>query len=103
MPLDAFRKQALAATLPPPRERGASGFRLHAGAKSMLLFSCALGWLIRAFHKTEKRLQRDSRAATVRTSTVLSISHWKLIVAIHSTSLRTCLSFQGCQRLEFLK
>jgi hypothetical protein len=79
--------------LPPPRERGASGFRLHAGAKSVLAFSCALGWLIGAFHKTEKRLPRDSRAATVRTSTVLSISRWKLIVD---------LSFADCQRFNFL-
>jgi len=56
MSLDTFRQQAFAPTLPPPRERGASGFRLHAGAKSVLSFSCALGWLISAFHKTEKRL-----------------------------------------------
>jgi len=80
MPLNAFRQQALAAALSPSRERGASGFRLHACAKSMLSFARALGWLISAFHKTEKRLPRDSRAATVRTSTALSISHWKLIV-----------------------
>jgi len=93
MSLDAFRQQALAAALPSPRERGTSGFRLHAGAKSVLSFSCTLGWLISAFHKTEKRLPRDSRAATVRTSTVLSISHWKLIVDF---------SFADCQRFNFL-
>jgi len=56
MSLDTFRQQAFAPTLPPPRERGASGFGLHAGAKSMLAFARALGWLISAFHKTEKRL-----------------------------------------------
>jgi len=75
MSFDAFRQQALAAALPPPGERGPSGFRFHAGTKSVLAFSRALGWLVRAFHKTEKRFRRDSKAATVRTSTALSISH----------------------------
>ena len=93
MPLDAFRQQTLAAALPSPRERGTSGFGPHAGAKSVLALSCALGWLISAFHKAEKRLQRDSRAAMVRTSTALSISHWKLIVDF---------SFADCQRFNFL-
>jgi len=79
MPLDAFRQQTLAAALAPPRERGASGFGPHACAKSVLALSCTLGWLISAFHRAEKRLRRDSKAATVRTSTALSISHWKVM------------------------
>jgi hypothetical protein len=52
--LDPFRKQAFAATLPPARQRGTATFCLHARAKSMLAFACALRWLISPFHKTEK-------------------------------------------------
>ena len=73
--IDAFRQKSLASALATAREGGASAFRPHAGAKTVLLLARSFGWLISAFHKTEKRLPRDSRAATVRTSIVLSISH----------------------------
>ena len=52
--LDPFREQALAATLPPTRQRGTATFCLHARAKSMLAFACALRWLVSPFHRTEK-------------------------------------------------
>jgi hypothetical protein len=54
--LNAFREQALAAALSPARQRGTARFCLHAGTKTMLTFSCSLGWLISAFHKAENRL-----------------------------------------------
>ena len=52
MSFDAFRQQAFAPTLAPAGEGGASAFRLHAGAKAVLLFTCAFGSLESAFHKT---------------------------------------------------
>jgi hypothetical protein len=54
MYLDAFREQAFAPALPPARQRGAARFRFHARTKSVLLFARAFGWLVSAFHKTEK-------------------------------------------------
>jgi hypothetical protein len=54
MSFDAFREQALSATLPPAREYCAAAFCLHASAKTVLVFACSLRWLISAFHKTEK-------------------------------------------------
>jgi len=54
MPLDAFREQALAAALPSTREDRAAGLGSHAGTKAVLTFPCTLGWLVSAFHKTEK-------------------------------------------------
>lgn len=51
VPLDAFRQQTFAAALATTRERGASAFRLHARAESVLAFARALAWLIRAFHR----------------------------------------------------
>jgi hypothetical protein len=52
--LNAFREQALAAALPPARQRGTARFCFHAGAKTVLTFACSLGWLVSPFHKTEK-------------------------------------------------
>lgn len=47
---DAFRQQTFAAALATARERGASAFRLHARAKTVLAFACAFGRLVGAFH-----------------------------------------------------
>jgi hypothetical protein len=52
--LDAFREQAFAPALPPARQGGAARFRLHARTKTVLVFACALRWLVSPFHKTEK-------------------------------------------------
>jgi len=52
--LNAFREQALAAALPPARQRGTARFCFHAGAKTVLTFACSLGWLVSPLHKTEK-------------------------------------------------
>jgi len=52
--LNAFREQALAAALPPARQRGTARFCFHAGAKTVLTFACSLGWLVSPFHRTEK-------------------------------------------------
>jgi len=54
--LNAFWQEPLAASLPPPRERGTATFCLHARAKAMLTFACALRWLISPFHKTENNV-----------------------------------------------
>ena len=54
--LNAFWQEPLAASLPPPRERGTATFCLHARTKSMLAFACALGWLISPFHKAKNNL-----------------------------------------------
>jgi hypothetical protein len=54
MPLDAFREQALAAALPSPRKDRAAALGSHPGTKAMLTFPCSLGWLVSAFHKTER-------------------------------------------------
>jgi hypothetical protein len=53
MPLDAFRKQSLAAPLSTSREDRTPAFSSHAGAKTMLTLPRSLGRLISAFHKTE--------------------------------------------------
>ena len=74
MALDAFRQKSLASPLATTRESGASAFRSHARAKTVLLLARSFGWLISAFHKTEKRFQRDSRALTVEATRMLSIS-----------------------------
>ena len=52
--LDAFREQAFAAALPPPRKGRATPFGTHSGTETVLTFACALGWLVSAFHKTGK-------------------------------------------------
>ena len=54
MQLHALWKQALAAALTPPRESRASTFAFHTGAKSVLTFARAFGWLICAFHIRKK-------------------------------------------------
>jgi hypothetical protein len=71
--LNAFREQAFAATLSPARQCRAAAFGFHARTKTMLLFPCALRWLVSPFHKTENKLRWDSRAATVGTGEALSI------------------------------
>jgi hypothetical protein len=50
MVLDAAWEQAFAPALAATCQRGAAAFCLHAGAKTVLAFARALGWLIRAFH-----------------------------------------------------
>jgi hypothetical protein len=52
--IDAFGQESLASALAPTCKRGASAFRPHAGAKTMLLLARSFGWLISAFHKAEK-------------------------------------------------
>jgi len=54
--LDAFRQEPLTATLPPARQCRTATFCLHARAKAMLAFACALGWLISPFHKAKNNL-----------------------------------------------
>jgi len=94
MPLDALRQQTLAAALPSAGERGAPTFTLHACTKPVLAFTRTFGWLVRAFHETEKWFRRDSRAVTVGMSEALSIAYWSVIVG---------LSLADCQCLQFLK
>ena len=52
--LNAFRQKPLATALASTRERGATAFSSHAGAKTMLAFASSLGWLVSSFHKAEK-------------------------------------------------
>lgn len=54
MSLDAFRQQTLATALPPARKCRATAFSTHTGTKTVLLFSCSLGRLVGAFHKTQR-------------------------------------------------
>ena len=71
MCLDTFREQAFAAALPSARKSGATAFGPHTSTKAVLAFARSFGWLIRAFHKTEKS-RCDLGAVTVGTSVVLS-------------------------------
>jgi hypothetical protein len=50
---DALWKEAFASMAAAAVEDGASALCLHPGAESKLPFARALGWLIRAFHRTE--------------------------------------------------
>ena len=52
--LNAFRQKPLATALASTRERGATAFSSHAGAKTMLAFASSLGWLVSSFHKAKK-------------------------------------------------
>jgi hypothetical protein len=52
--LDAFREQALPATLPPACKRRAAGFGFHARTKTVLALARSLGWLVGPFHKAAK-------------------------------------------------
>ena len=54
MLIHAFWQQSFPSALAPAGERGASAFGFHACAKAMLTFAGALGWLVRAFHKSER-------------------------------------------------
>jgi len=72
MALDALRQEAFAAALATAREGSASAFGPHAGAKTVLAFARSLGWLISAFHKTEKFAGRELRAVTLGWSGGLS-------------------------------
>ena len=51
--VNAFRKQAFAAALPPARKSGATAFGPHTSTKAVLAFARSFGWLIGAFHKTD--------------------------------------------------
>jgi hypothetical protein len=50
MNFHAFRQEPLAPALTTPRQCGASAFRAHARAKTVLIFSSALRALESAFH-----------------------------------------------------
>ena len=52
--IDAFGQQSLATALATARKCGASAFRPHARAKTVLALARSFGWLISAFHKAEK-------------------------------------------------
>jgi hypothetical protein len=54
MSLDAFGEQPFSAALPPACEYRATALSPHPRTKSVLSFPCSLGWLISAFHKTER-------------------------------------------------
>jgi len=73
MALDAFRQKSLASPLATTRESGASAFRSHARAKTMLLLARSFGWLISAFHKAAKLVRRELRAVTLGWGRALSI------------------------------
>ena len=57
--LDAFRQETFATALTASGQRCASPFGAHARAKTVLLFSRSLGWLISALH--EKNPEMGSR------------------------------------------
>ena len=76
MPLDAFRKQSLAAPLSASCEDRAPAFGSHSGAKTMLTLASSLGRLIGALHKTKTDRDAILRAVTVGVSTALSIA-WR--------------------------
>jgi hypothetical protein len=50
MILHALGQQAFAPALSPPRKGSAAALGFHAGSKTVLTFTRALRWLIRAFH-----------------------------------------------------
>jgi hypothetical protein len=52
--LDAFGQKPLPSALATTREGGASAFRSHSGAKTVLALPSSFGWLVSAFHKAEK-------------------------------------------------
>ncbi len=52
--LDAFREQTFSAALPAACEDRAATLGPHPRTKAVLPFPCSLGWLVSAFHKTEK-------------------------------------------------
>jgi len=52
--LDAFWEQTFSAALPAACEDRAAALRPHPRTKAVLPFPCSLGWLVSAFHKTEK-------------------------------------------------
>ena len=54
MLIHAFWQQSFPAALAPAGERGPSAFGFHACAKAMLTFAGAFGWLVGAFHKSER-------------------------------------------------
>jgi hypothetical protein len=74
MALNALRQQPFPSALTPACERGATALRLHARAKTVLLFSGAFGWLVRAFHKSCLRLRRESGALKLGIQQALSMA-----------------------------
>jgi hypothetical protein len=52
--LDAFGEQPFSAALPPACEYRATALSSHSRTESVLSFPCSLGWLVSAFHKTER-------------------------------------------------
>jgi len=52
--LDAFWEQTFSAALPAACQDRAPALSPHPRTKAVLPFSCSLGWLVSAFHKTEK-------------------------------------------------
>ena len=52
--LDTFREQPFPAALPTACEYRATALGPHPRTKAMLAFPRSLGWLVSAFHKTEK-------------------------------------------------
>jgi hypothetical protein len=67
MDLGAFGQQPLASTLATPRKGGASGFRAHPRAKTVLVFPGAFRALKCAFHEfvSLKRRYLTKRVASV--------------------------------------
>jgi hypothetical protein len=52
MIFDPLRQKTFASTLSPARKGSAAAFGFHAGSKTVLAFTRALGRLISAFHFT---------------------------------------------------
>jgi hypothetical protein len=69
----ALRQQTFAPALPATRQSRASAFRAHPRAKTMLIFSGALGALQSAFHKRDLGIG-EMKAATLGSLIPLSIA-----------------------------
>src|SRR3954466_16180681 len=66
MDFSALRQETFPSPLTAPRESGATGFRAHAGAKSVLVFPGALRALECAFHDLKSGYVRGVRPAVNR-------------------------------------
>ena len=92
VPVNAFRKQALATALAPPGKSGAATLGSHTCAKTVLAFTRSLRWLISAFHTREPgRLRSESGYSRGSASIV------------NDASGARASNLQRCQQLEFLK
>jgi hypothetical protein len=73
MNFNAFREQAFPSTLATAGQSRAAAFRFHAGAKSVLALTGALGRLISAFHGEKIGRPGRQRAAKLGPRSILSM------------------------------